>query len=488
MTNLPPNNNNNKKNGRNNNENGTFPIPQVLPRTIAMRNVPIPSIGGIVIRETPSNEVSTTIAIEVPNLIITLVREGLSKRVLAQRSRRERERQLRESGHTGSPAPQTIDNFVETVVHTRATTPHAPENIIEIEFPLPLPLDRHTNSVLSKRVIAQRARRERERQLRESATVSELFNQEPSNHTFHNNALNAGINRVPMHTELPMSQALDSAAETEVPTPITTVIDTFRKHPYHTTEAPHLQNLTMRTNSNFPSSIFEIGESSTARENVVPNLDQLPNELQELYDGNEPRSRSFWKYIQEYNAANAFTSLGVTMDDRVIPGRGPSSFVIHGELHPRIALNKVSIQDYTYSNIDLMILIKLFCCLSYKMVIEEHDEKETLKVTWVKLFWIHLLLLPGTMEKLEPPEGCTFLDGLDISLFLFKPASLYIRDELVELKATTTLQKHVQNLSKTKAEGSNKKEVEMEATRRRWRRKQQEGSNKQFFQACSLQR
>ncbi|KAF6159405.1 hypothetical protein GIB67_032176 [Kingdonia uniflora] len=68
----------------------------------------------------------------------------------------------------------------------------------------------------------------------------------------------------------------------------------------------------------------------------VPNLDQLPNELQELYDGKEPRSRSFRKYIREYNAANAFTSLGVTMDDRVIPGRGPSSFVIHGELHHRI--------------------------------------------------------------------------------------------------------------------------------------------------------
>ncbi|KAF6155336.1 hypothetical protein GIB67_019862 [Kingdonia uniflora] len=72
-------------------------------------------------------------------------------------------------------------------------------------------------------------------------------------------------------------------------------------------------------------------------------------------------------------------------------------------------------------------------------------------------------LLPRTMAKLEPPEGCTFLDGLDISLLLFKPALLYIRDELVELKATTILQKHVQNLSKTKAEGGNKKEVEKEA-------------------------
>ncbi|KAF6156079.1 hypothetical protein GIB67_038071 [Kingdonia uniflora] len=58
------------------------------------------------------------------------------------------------------------------------------------------------------------------------------------------------------------------------------------------------------------------------------------------------------------------------------------------------------------------------------MVIEELDEKETLKVTWVKLFWIHLFYI-----ILEPPEGSTFLDGLDISLLLFKPAPLYICDE-----------------------------------------------------------
>ncbi|KAF6152830.1 hypothetical protein GIB67_021003 [Kingdonia uniflora] len=106
-------------------------------------------------------------------------------------------------------------------------------------------------------------------QLRESATVSELFNLEPSNHTLHTNTLNVGINRVPMHTESPMSQALDSVTETQVSAPVTTVNDTFREQPNHTTKAPNLQNQTMRTNSNFPSSIFEIGESSTARENVA---------------------------------------------------------------------------------------------------------------------------------------------------------------------------------------------------------------------------
>ncbi|XP_068669506.1 structural maintenance of chromosomes protein 2-1-like [Aristolochia californica] len=100
-----------------------------------------------------------------------------------------------------------------------------------------------------------------------------------------------------------------------------------------------------------------------------------------------------------------------------------------------------------------------------KKVIEELDEKkkETLNVTWVKVNKdfgsIFSTLLPGTMAKLEPPEGCTFLDGLEVrvafgsiwkqslselsggqrsllalslilALLLFKPAPLYILDEV----------------------------------------------------------
>ncbi|KAI9153657.1 hypothetical protein LWI28_014566 [Acer negundo] len=100
-----------------------------------------------------------------------------------------------------------------------------------------------------------------------------------------------------------------------------------------------------------------------------------------------------------------------------------------------------------------------------KMVIDELDEKkkETLKVTWVKVNKdfgsIFSTLLPGTMAKLEPPEGCSFLDGLEVcvafgsvwkqslselsggqrsllalslilALLLFKPAPLYILDEV----------------------------------------------------------
>lgn len=100
-----------------------------------------------------------------------------------------------------------------------------------------------------------------------------------------------------------------------------------------------------------------------------------------------------------------------------------------------------------------------------KKVIEELDEKkkETLKVTWLKVNKdfgsIFGTLLPGTMAKLDPPEGGTFLDGLEVrvafgtvwkqslselsggqrsllalslilALLLFKPAPLYILDEV----------------------------------------------------------
>ncbi|KAL5569905.1 hypothetical protein UlMin_026480 [Ulmus minor] len=100
-----------------------------------------------------------------------------------------------------------------------------------------------------------------------------------------------------------------------------------------------------------------------------------------------------------------------------------------------------------------------------KKVIEELDEKkkDTLKVTWVKVNSdfgsIFSTLLPGTMAKLEPPEGGNFLDGLEVrvafggvwkqslselsggqrsllalslilALLLFKPAPLYILDEV----------------------------------------------------------
>ncbi|XP_052171592.1 uncharacterized protein LOC127787570 [Diospyros lotus] len=54
-----------------------------------------------------------------------------------------------------------------------------------------------------------------------------------------------------------------------------------------------------------------------------------------LYDGNNDQSKSFRSYTRVYNAANAFTSLGATLDPRVLNGMGPTSFTIHGELRHR---------------------------------------------------------------------------------------------------------------------------------------------------------
>ena len=67
----------------------------------------------------------------------------------------------------------------------------------------------------------------------------------------------------------------------------------------------------------------------------LPPLVTPPPELQELYDGVNDKSKTFREHIREYNAANAFTSLGTTFDPRLIPGSGPISFTIHGKLRHR---------------------------------------------------------------------------------------------------------------------------------------------------------
>ncbi|XP_057465712.1 uncharacterized protein LOC130755327 [Actinidia eriantha] len=67
----------------------------------------------------------------------------------------------------------------------------------------------------------------------------------------------------------------------------------------------------------------------------LPLLRNPPPQLQVLYDGNNDQSKSFRKYAREYNAANAFTSLGAKMDSRLLTGRGLTSFTIHGELRHR---------------------------------------------------------------------------------------------------------------------------------------------------------
>ncbi|KAF7132380.1 hypothetical protein RHSIM_Rhsim09G0191900 [Rhododendron simsii] len=67
----------------------------------------------------------------------------------------------------------------------------------------------------------------------------------------------------------------------------------------------------------------------------LPLLMTPPPPIQALYDGNDDRSKSFRAKTRVYNVANAFTSLGATLDTRVLSGRGPTSFTIHGELQHR---------------------------------------------------------------------------------------------------------------------------------------------------------
>ncbi|KAF6157639.1 hypothetical protein GIB67_037212 [Kingdonia uniflora] len=324
---------------------------------------------------------------ESPNTIsVNHTNSGLSRRSIAQRARRERERQLREHALFNQDLPnhpfESVARNLNDVLNRKATqtepaNPHTHNNVTKTEILPPFALGgitmntpnlmnhvRNNNLELSNRSIAQRARRERKRQLRELASI-----------------------------EAPVPEDAESFVQNEVPIPI---------------------NPTIVLASNFPSSTFEIGESSSVPANVdndevehvnvnqvavqlgchflgqmdvvcmhcsalhwrdeqltnssssnprfgqcclqgkikLPKLDPLPSELQELYNGNGPHSRSFRKFMREYNASNAFTSLGVHMDDRVVHVRGPSSFVIYGELHHRIgSLIPNHEQDASYAQL-----------------------------------------------------------------------------------------------------------------------------------------
>ncbi|XP_026384034.1 uncharacterized protein LOC113279563 [Papaver somniferum] len=65
---------------------------------------------------------------------------------------------------------------------------------------------------------------------------------------------------------------------------------------------------------------------------LLPLLREPPIAFREFFDGTNAESVSFRTYIREYNAANAFTSLGCKLDTRALKGRGPRPFSIHGEL------------------------------------------------------------------------------------------------------------------------------------------------------------
>lgn len=65
----------------------------------------------------------------------------------------------------------------------------------------------------------------------------------------------------------------------------------------------------------------------------IPFLQAPPNFLHRLYVSHDEQAREFRANISQYNAALAFTSIGVAVDDEVNRrGHGPPVFRIHGEL------------------------------------------------------------------------------------------------------------------------------------------------------------
>ncbi|KAG2738560.1 hypothetical protein P692DRAFT_20676686, partial [Suillus brevipes Sb2] len=67
----------------------------------------------------------------------------------------------------------------------------------------------------------------------------------------------------------------------------------------------------------------------------LPSLVEPPQQLKGLLQNMVPDAVEFRKNIRRYNAALAFTSLGVQVDQSVNNGRGPYIYRIHGELYHR---------------------------------------------------------------------------------------------------------------------------------------------------------
>ncbi|KNZ71844.1 hypothetical protein J132_05801 [Termitomyces sp. J132] len=65
----------------------------------------------------------------------------------------------------------------------------------------------------------------------------------------------------------------------------------------------------------------------------LPRLRDAPADLLNLLHGHHPLSDTFKTSIHQYNAAFAFTSLGVKIDHAITNAPGPYSFRINGELH-----------------------------------------------------------------------------------------------------------------------------------------------------------
>ncbi|CAG8768785.1 10075_t:CDS:1 [Cetraspora pellucida] len=88
---------------------------------------------------------------------------------------------------------------------------------------------------------------------------------------------------------------------------------------------------------------------------ILPLLHNLPLLLWQLFEGQDEQCKEFHANIRQYNAAHAFTSLKVNIDQTILNGHSPYSFRIHGELRhhsgsllPESSLNANYAQLYIY--------------------------------------------------------------------------------------------------------------------------------------------
>ncbi len=74
----------------------------------------------------------------------------------------------------------------------------------------------------------------------------------------------------------------------------------------------------------------------STRQIKLPPLLPAPAILQNLLCGNNPLSKAFLQDIRQYNAALAFTSLAVKVDEAITNSSGPYCFRVSGKLHHRM--------------------------------------------------------------------------------------------------------------------------------------------------------
>src|SRR6202050_1525748 len=84
----------------------------------------------------------------------------------------------------------------------------------------------------------------------------------------------------------------------------------------------------------------------------LPALSEPPQLLHQLLTSSSPRARKFRDGIRQYNAAFAFTSVAVDVDQTILNGRGPYSFRMHGALHHKMgALHPHNPQRPSYAQL-----------------------------------------------------------------------------------------------------------------------------------------